>query len=190
MTTTTDLSRERLDELEQEMAENHDKERWPFRAFTSISYSHALALIAMAKRTEQAERERDALRDVLGLIAGDDPACGCDAREMAIAALAQPTTEGGSEMVKAGRYEGWYAALTEAQLKGRQVITRVPIRCRAYSLPAGATLTIARKFSGLDLEGLPCEHCGVRIYVRRVPPWDVDLVPDAGVREPVEATDD
>lgn len=79
MSTTTDLTPERLDELEYEYGEeDRDDPR-------------VLTLIAMAKRTEQAERERDALRTAMGTIAKhamEEHSCG---DPDVVAALAQPT---------------------------------------------------------------------------------------------------
>lgn len=60
MTTMTDLTKERLDELD---------ETWRERlvvdddVLVSEVYDEVAALVAMAKRAEAAERERDALRD-------------------------------------------------------------------------------------------------------------------------------
>lgn len=103
---TTDLSSERLDELE---------DQWNCEG--CIAYEDMLALIAQARRTEQAERERDALRAVAKIIADagvwdwhtelshwvldgmpddyDDELIGLSVAE-ARAALAQPTDAGGA----------------------------------------------------------------------------------------------
>ncbi len=118
MTTTTDLSRERLDELEDILGTSDDLgiiyigDGW--HPITRVG--ELRALIAMARAKQAAERERDALRVVARIIADaglwdwhtelshwvldgmpddyDDEVIGLSVAE-ARAALAQPTTEGG-----------------------------------------------------------------------------------------------
>ena len=113
MTTTSDLSSERLDELE---------DQWNCEG--CIAYDDMLALIAQARRADLAERdlsvaravndalredvrraksECNALREVLSVIATDDPSCeweweklGKHALAAAQAALAQPNDAGGA----------------------------------------------------------------------------------------------
>lgn len=55
MTTTADLKTERLDELER-LSRKHPSEAW-------VQISEYSALIDMARRTEQAEREQDEWRE-------------------------------------------------------------------------------------------------------------------------------
>lgn len=62
----TDLSSERLDELARWLPDDYP--RLPVHPDTyaaELTYGELFHLLAMAKRTEQAERERDALRGLL-----------------------------------------------------------------------------------------------------------------------------
>lgn len=60
---------------------------------------------------------------------------------------------------------------------GRRVRTRRELRSGMMQIPADTILTVESNRSGLTLSTQPCEHCGVRIFVRRVPESDVELLP-------------
>lgn len=102
----TDLTSERLDELQ-----NLVDHSWSWQQFAPIPLDDQAALIAMAKRTEAAERERDDLRDERDRLRGlcdwlqeqvfdyqrqliHCPASAHD--DWIVAALAQPTDAGGA----------------------------------------------------------------------------------------------
>ncbi len=70
-----------------------------------------------------------------------------------------------------------YRKMTKEQLKGRKVRTNVPLSTRVMEIPVGTILTIAGKSNGLELESEACAHCGVKVYIRKVEPYMVDLLP-------------
>lgn len=70
-----------------------------------------------------------------------------------------------------------YRKMTKEQLKGRKVRTNVPLSTRVMEIPASTVLTVVGKSNGLDLESEACSHCGVRIFIRKVEPYMVDLLP-------------
>lgn len=85
---------ERLDELEETW---HERLVVDDDVLASEVYDEVLALIAQAKRTEAAERERDALRAAMVTIAKhamEEHSCG---DPDVVAALAQPAVAGGAE---------------------------------------------------------------------------------------------
>lgn len=53
--------------------------------------------------------------------------------------------------------------------------------------PAGTAATVDDALSGLGLKGEGCPHCGVRMFIRRVDPADVEVIPP---EEPEPETDD
>jgi hypothetical protein len=77
------------------------------------------------------------------------------------------------------RYGGWYARHTARELIGRRVRTLREITTGMLSIPAGAELVIRRKFGGLDLRRDACACCGVAVWVLRVAPSAVELLPDS-----------
>lgn len=46
----------------------------------------------------------------------------------------------------------------------------------SVTLPAGMGVEITGKYSGLDIKGAACEHCGVTAYCRRLDPLAVELL--------------
>jgi len=78
-----------------------------------------------------------------------------------------------------------YRKMTKEQFTGRKVRTNAPLKSRAMEIPAGTVLTVVGKSNGLDLESAPCNHCGVKIFIRKVEPYMVDLLP----LEAVEGTE-
>ena len=62
---------------------------------------------------------------------------------------------------------------TERWWKRQRVISRVPLRNRIGGLPAGRTFEITRKFNGLELHSLPCDHCLMRLIIRNVGYYDL-----------------
>lgn len=69
-------------------------------------------------------------------------------------------------------YDRW----TEAQLKGRKVVSGMELKNGSASLPAGTVYTIEKKFKGFSLVSDPCPCCGVRHYITRVKPHAVTLL--------------
>lgn len=51
------------------------------------------------------------------------------------------------------------------------------MRSRAIEIPAGAVLTVIGKSNGLELESEACSHCGVKVFIRKVEPYMVGLLP-------------
>lgn len=70
-----------------------------------------------------------------------------------------------------------YRKMTKEQLTGRKVRTNVTLKSRAMEIPAGTVLTVVGKSNGLDLESEACSHCGVKIFIRKVEPSMVNLLP-------------
>ena len=70
-----------------------------------------------------------------------------------------------------------YERMTETQLKGRRVRSLVPMKNRIESLPAGTLFTITGKFGGLALRSDPCSTCKVQMWITKVPPGQVELLP-------------
>lgn len=60
---------------------------------------------------------------------------------------------------------------------GRKVRTKNVLRNGNSIIPAGTELIVADNHSGLRLRSEPCEHCGVSIYITRVPESSVTLLP-------------
>jgi hypothetical protein len=73
-----------------------------------------------------------------------------------------------------------YHKYTESYWKKQKVKTNKVLRNGFMEIPAGTVCDIKRKFSGFTLETDPCKVCGVRIYIRKVPHEDVDLITNKG----------
>jgi hypothetical protein len=61
---------------------------------------------------------------------------------------------------------------------GRTVRTRRELRTGQVTVPTGTVATVSHAYGGLMLLGKPCEHCGIRLRMRRVPLDAVDLLPE------------
>lgn len=70
-----------------------------------------------------------------------------------------------------------YKRMTERQLMGRRVRVLRPLTNAWGTIPVGAECRITRKFQGFSLTSDPCSHCGVRVSMSRVNPYNVDLLP-------------
>ena len=68
-----------------------------------------------------------------------------------------------------------YEKTTEQQFKGRRVISLRKMRTGMFELPPGMSWTIERKQGGFNLLSDPCPHCGIRAYMSKVRPQDVDF---------------
>ena len=73
---------------------------------------------------------------------------------------------------------GQYRRTTLNQLKGRKVRVNRELRNGMMVIPEGAIATIDDKHGGFSLTSDPCPHCGVRISISKVPPQDIDLLPE------------
>ena len=60
---------------------------------------------------------------------------------------------------------------------GRKVRTLRELRNYWGMIPAGTVCAVDDNHSGLRLATEPCDHCGVKIYISRVPESDVELLP-------------
>lgn len=71
-----------------------------------------------------------------------------------------------------------YNRMTEKQLVGCRVRALHEIKSGVMAIPEGAILEIRGKRSGLSLASPKCDHCGVRVFIRKVNPHSVELVPE------------
>lgn len=65
---------------------------------------------------------------------------------------------------------------------GLKVRSRQEFRNGLGSVPAGTVFTVERNFSGMHLISDPCQCCGVRFRISKVPEADVEIIeapPDA-----------
>lgn len=70
-----------------------------------------------------------------------------------------------------------YNRLTSAEFKGRKARTTRTIESRSLSVPAGSIVTIVRKFSGFEIATPKCQCCGVSVFMTKVGPDALDLLP-------------
>jgi len=68
-----------------------------------------------------------------------------------------------------------YERTTEKEFIGQKVKSLVPFSNGHYRFPAGMTWTIEGKQGGFALFSDPCPHCGIKAYINKVPPGDVDF---------------
>ena len=68
-----------------------------------------------------------------------------------------------------------YERTTEKEFIGRRVISLVKLRNGQCQLPTGTTFTIEGKQGGFELLSDQCPHCGIKIWITKVPPRDVDF---------------
>ena len=76
-----------------------------------------------------------------------------------------------------------YERMTEKQLKGRRVRSLVPLKNRIESFPSMTLFTITGKFGGLALKSDPCPTCKMQMWITRVSPGEVELLPREGSSE-------
>jgi len=60
---------------------------------------------------------------------------------------------------------------------GRKVKTLRELRNGNTLVPAGTVMEVSRNHSGLWLMTDGCSHCGVRVFITKVPMSDVELMP-------------
>ena len=69
-----------------------------------------------------------------------------------------------------------YRRMTAKDLLGRRVVTVKRLQNGYGIVPEGAMATIEEKFNGLGLVFDPCDHCGFKPRVSRVPSSYIDLL--------------
>lgn len=69
-----------------------------------------------------------------------------------------------------------YRNMTAKELIGRKAKTVREMHNGHGSIAAGTVVTITGKRSGLELETDKCEHCGTKIFIRKVEPGAVVLL--------------
>jgi len=72
-----------------------------------------------------------------------------------------------------------YEKTTEKEFIGRKVKSLIPMQNGMFKFPAGMTWTIHRKQAGFQLLSDRCPHCGIRAYISKVQPRDVDFTDQA-----------
>jgi hypothetical protein len=60
--------------------------------------------------------------------------------------------------------------------KGLKVKTLVPLQNGAITIERGTILTVVENHNGLKLHKDPCPHCGVGVFITKVPEYDVVIV--------------
>ena len=70
----------------------------------------------------------------------------------------------------------YYEQHTEKFFTGRKVKSIKALRNGVYRFPAGITWTIERKQGGFELLSDPCPHCGIRAWITKVSPGDVEFI--------------
>lgn len=76
-----------------------------------------------------------------------------------------------------------YRKMTERELFGRRVRTLTPMSNGNTSVPTGTILAVRGKQGGLSLRCPPCKHCGRAVYITRVEPTHVELLPEQSTSE-------
>ena len=66
-----------------------------------------------------------------------------------------------------------YKKYTAKQLVGKKVATLVAMQNRLANIPAGTIGVITAKRGGFALKLAPCPHCGIELFITKVPPSDV-----------------
>jgi hypothetical protein len=68
-----------------------------------------------------------------------------------------------------------YRKLREVDVVGRTATLTRRVGTAELILPAGATVTILRKFGGFDIQGELCTKCRIQVRINRVKPDAVSL---------------
>ena len=61
---------------------------------------------------------------------------------------------------------------------GRRVITQAVLKNGLMEFPIGTVMEVTYSHGGLNLKSLPCPHCGVSIFIRKVSELQVRLLAD------------
>ena len=69
-----------------------------------------------------------------------------------------------------------YDTLTLAQMQTRDYVTLDRLRNGYVTIPKGTKVRITGKRSGLTIQTLPCDCCGMQVSVARVPPHRVEAL--------------
>lgn len=67
-------------------------------------------------------------------------------------------------------------------LVGRRARVTRELASGAGYLTAGAVVTIKDKFRGFSVKADKCSHCGVGLFMTRVPPEDLELLEEGDSR--------
>lgn len=59
---------------------------------------------------------------------------------------------------------------------GLKVKSRVRLTSGRYDFPSGTIFNVRDKFGGLELQSIPCEHCGISGFINKVPIGDVEIL--------------
>lgn len=65
---------------------------------------------------------------------------------------------------------------TDKWWKGKKVKSLVEIQNGWATLPAGTIFTVKRKWAGLELISDPCDHCGLKVSITKVPYDYIELI--------------
>jgi hypothetical protein len=64
------------------------------------------------------------------------------------------------------------------ELEGKRVRTLRPMQNRLAEIPEGTVMVITGKHSGFTLQSAePCACCGVKLFISRIHPSAVELLP-------------
>ena len=71
-----------------------------------------------------------------------------------------------------------YNRLTDAELRGRRAKTNRVLQSGNYRVQSDTLVIIDRKYNGLSVRTDSCHNCGVGLYMTKVPPQALDLLPE------------
>jgi hypothetical protein len=71
-----------------------------------------------------------------------------------------------------------YKKYPEKKWIGRRVRSTCALKNGLNHSPTGTIFTIVGKQAGFSLQTEPCEKCGVSVYIKKVPPEDLELLTD------------
>lgn len=69
-----------------------------------------------------------------------------------------------------------YERKTEKEWKKVKVITKVKMQNGFMEIPAGTVCRIVQKYGGFSLKSEPCGKCGIRVFISRVQPENVEVL--------------
>lgn len=69
-----------------------------------------------------------------------------------------------------------YERTTSRMFRGRKVKLLRDVTSVHFVIRKGTVMTIQRKYRGFMLEAPPCEHCGIRARITKVPREVVELI--------------
>lgn len=72
----------------------------------------------------------------------------------------------------------WYKKTTERMMREQRVVSTREISNGYATAPKGTKFTITDKFSGLSVESDGCDHCGLKMRIRKCNPNDFEMLAD------------